>query len=116
MEMKQFPSSKAPPQPPDHLKEAGRRFWLDIVLEYHVRDGAGLALVTTASVALDRMTEARESITKHGLITTDRYGNPKANPAVHIERDARAGFLAALKALNLDIEPLRDRGRPPSYA
>ena len=43
----------------------------------------------------------------------DRYGQLKAHPAVNIERDARAAMLAALKAMNLDVEPLRDRpGRP----
>jgi P27 family predicted phage terminase small subunit len=116
MELKVVPSKSALPKPPRHLKSAGKRLWTDIVREYHIRDGAGLALVTTAAEALDRMQEAREAIAEHGAITTDRYGNPRANPACHIERDARAGFLAALKALNLDIEPLRDRGRPPSYA
>ena len=116
MELKVIPSKSAVPKPPRHLKSAGRRLWLDIVEQYRIRDGVGLALVTTAAEALDRMTEAREAIDKHGAIVIDRYGNPKANPACHIERDARAGFLAALKALNLDIEPLRDRGRPPTYA
>jgi hypothetical protein len=37
----------------------------------------------------------------------------KVNPAVNAERDARSGMLHAFKALNLDVEPLRDgAGRP----
>jgi hypothetical protein len=37
----------------------------------------------------------------------------KQNAACFLERDARAGMLSALRALNLDLEPLRDRGRGP---
>jgi hypothetical protein len=60
MEAKPFPSTKpAPPKPPRHLKAAGKRFWTGVVREYHIRDGAGLALVTTTAEALDRMNEAR---------------------------------------------------------
>jgi glutathione S-transferase len=46
----------------------------------------------------------------------DRFGQPKPHPLLATERDARAQFLAALKALNLDLEPLRDRvGRPGGH-
>jgi hypothetical protein len=46
-------------------------------------------------------------------VVEDRYGQVKVNPACVLEKDARNGFLAALRALHLDIEPLRDRpGRP----
>jgi P27 family predicted phage terminase small subunit len=116
MSLSRFPSKPTVPKPPHHLKAAGRELWIDIVEQYRVQDGAGLALVTTAAECLDRIREAQAAIRKHGAICTDRYGNPRANPACHIERDSRAGFLAALRQLNLDIEPLRDRGRPPSFA
>jgi hypothetical protein len=36
----------------------------------------------------------------------------KPNPACTIERDARQGLLAALRALNLDVAPLKPLGRP----
>jgi hypothetical protein len=46
-------------------------------------------------------------------VSTDRFGQLRAHPAVAIERDARDQMLRALKLLNLDIEPLRGRvGRP----
>lgn len=100
---------------PKHLGKEGRAFYRAIVRDYAVDDSAGLALLTTASECLDRMRAAQNKIAEHGEVVTDRYGSLKANPAVQIEKDSRNGFLASLKALQLDIEPLRDTpGRPTS--
>jgi phage terminase small subunit len=110
MELAVFPG-KPLPKPPGHLKAAGRRLWTDIVTQYRIADGAGLALVTTLAECQDRIREAQRAIRQHGALVPDRYGVPKQNPACLLERDARAGMLSALRALNLDLEPLRDRGR-----
>jgi P27 family predicted phage terminase small subunit len=110
MELTAFPG-KSYPKPPGHLKAAGRTLWKDIVVQYRIADAAGLALITTAAEALDRIREAQAAIRKHGALVPDRYGALKQNPACSLERDARAGMLSALRALNLDLEPLRDRGR-----
>ena len=101
MELAAFPG-KPLPKPPGHLKAAGRRLWTDIITQYRIADGAGLALVTTAAEALDRTREAQAAIRKHGALVADRYGGVKQNPACFLERDARAGMLSALRALNLD--------------
>ena len=99
--------------PPNHLSQHGRKFYCDVAAEYQIDDAAGLALLTTAAECLDRMRAAQAAIAVFGEMTVDRYGGPKINPACTLEKDARTGFLAALKALNLDLEPLRDRpGRP----
>jgi phage terminase small subunit len=99
---------------PQHLKPDGAKFWRSIVDEYSVQDSAGLALVTTAAECMDRMRAAQAAIATHGEVVIDRYGAPKLNPASVLEKDSRNGLLAALKALNLDLEPLRDGpGRPP---
>jgi P27 family predicted phage terminase small subunit len=102
---------KTRPEPPDHLEAAGRRLWADLVSQYRIGDGAGLALVTAAAEALDRIRQAQDAIKKNGVLITDRHGVLKQNPACILERDARTGMLSALRALNLDLEPLRDRGR-----
>lgn len=100
--------------PPDHLGEHGREFWRAVAEEYEITDAAGLALLTTAAECLDRMRRAQAAIAILGEVVLDRYKSPKLNPACGLEKDARNGFIAALRALNLDIEPLRDRaGRPP---
>jgi P27 family predicted phage terminase small subunit len=104
-------SGKSYPKPPRHLRAAGKALYRDIVAQYRIHDAAGLALITTAAEALDRIREAQAAIRKHGALVPDRYGALKQNPACFLERDARAGMLSALRALNLDLEPLRDRGR-----
>jgi len=100
-------------EPPKHLESSGRELWLKVADEYAVDDAAGLALLTTAAECLDRMRAAQRSISEHGEVVTDRYNQVKVNPACALEKDARNGFLAALKQMNLDLEPLRDGpGRP----
>ena len=69
--------------------------------------------MTTAAEAFDRMKKAEDIIEREGMIALDRFKQPKAHPAVVIERDSRAQMLVALRDLHLDLEPLRDRpGRP----
>jgi len=95
--------------PPAHLGEAGAQLWAAIVQQYRIGDGAGLVLATTAAECLDRMRQAQEAIREHGLLLADRYGGKRQNPACVVERAARDGMINALKALNLNLEPLRDR-------
>ena len=116
MVLSRFPQKPAPPKPPPHLKAAGKALWMALVEEYRIDDAAGLALARVAAECRDRLDEAQQAIREPGAITKDRYGNPRQNPACLLERDARTGLMQALKQLNLDIEPLRDRGRPPSFA
>ena len=98
---------------PNHLRAAGAALFRDVASEYGISDAAGLALLTTAAECLDRMRAAQSSIREHGELVLDRYGAPKLNPATGLEKESRAGFILAIKALNLDIEPIRDRvGRP----
>ena len=98
---------------PDHLRDPGRAFYTSVAGEYGINDAAGVALLMTAAECVDRMRAAQASIAEHGELVIDRYGAPKLNPACALEKDARSGFLAAMRALNLDLEPLRDGpGRP----
>ncbi len=98
---------------PSHLSKKARELWREILREYEIDDPAGLAILKTAMEAWDRAREAREAIDREGPTYTDRFGCPKQHPLLTVERDSRSQFLQALKQLNLDLEPLRDRGRPP---
>lgn len=96
------------------LSTEARAWKKKLTAEYQITDPAGLLLLQTALEAFERMNQARALIEKHGAVTVDRFGQLRANPATTIERDSRAAMLASLKALNLDVEPLRDAaGRPP---
>jgi hypothetical protein len=84
-----------------------------LITEYDIADAAGLLLLEQALRCFDRAEQCRQVLDQEGVVTMDSRQRPKAHPAAAVERDSRAGMLAALKALNLDVEPLRDRvGRP----
>jgi len=85
-----------------------------IATGYGIDDPGGQLLLNVAATSLARLIEAQRAIAKDGAFQTDRNGVVKAHPACALERDSRAGLLAALRQLHLDIEPLRDGpGRPP---
>src|SRR6056297_961656 len=99
---------------PKHLSRPAKTWFKKIQDEYEIEDKAGLLLLQTAFEAFDRMKEAQDTISNDGPVILDRFEQKKAHPLLSIERDSRAQMLAALKQLNLDIEPLNDKpGRPP---
>lgn len=98
---------------PSHLSKEAKSTWKKIISAYQIEDEAGLKILRTACEAFDRAQKCREQIDRDGLTVEDAKGQIKPHPLLPIERDSRQGFLAGLKALNLDLEPLRDRpGRP----
>jgi P27 family predicted phage terminase small subunit len=100
-------------KPPNHLSAPAKRLWADIFTEYAIDDAAGMAILQAALESFDRAQAARKAIKKDGMTITGRDGQVKSHPLLTVERDNRAAFLAGLKALNLDLEPLRDSpGRP----
>lgn len=101
-------------KPPKRLSVEAQEWWRNLLEEYGIEDEAGRLLLQTAMEALDRMRLAQNAVKRSGATYKDRFGQPKPHPLLSVERDARAAMLAALKALNLDLEPLRDGpGRPP---
>jgi len=98
---------------PKHLSTESKKIWRDILSEYSIEDAAGLKILRVALESFDRVQAAREIIDEDGMTIKDRFGTLKIHPLLPIERDNKAAFLAGIKALNLDIEPLRDKpGRP----
>lgn len=98
---------------PKHLSADSKGWYRRIAAEYGVDDDAGKLLLQTAMEAFDRMRRCQEAIERDGEQVKDRFDQLKPHPLLQTERDARSQMLAALKQMNLDIEPLRDRpGRP----
>lgn len=74
--------------------------------EHHVR------LLTLAAEAHDRGTDARLKIADVGPYFENRFGEPRAHPAVAVERDSRIAFARLMRELDLDGGPEPDP-RPP---
>jgi P27 family predicted phage terminase small subunit len=97
---------------PNHLSIEAKQIWKSILSEYSINDAAGLRILRVSLEAFDRAQAAREKIDQEGMTITEKL-QTKPHPLLPIERDSRAAFLAGLKALNLDLEPLREGpGRP----
>ena len=109
--MRNLPRSPIPPAP-KHLSAEGKRLWRDLVQEYGVTDSAGLAILAAGLEAHDRMREAQATLARDGATVKDRFGQVQVHVAVRIERDSRSAWLAALKSMNFDLEPLGNVGRP----
>ena len=101
-------------RPPGHLSPEAKRLWNTLTAEYAIRDCGGLAILKSGLEARDRAEGCRLRIDEEGLTIEDRFGTAKPHPLLAAERDARGQWLAAVKQLCLDLEPLHDRpGRPP---
>ena len=82
--------------------------------EYGIDDSGGENLLASFAAAYSLELNCQEQIDAEGLTIMDRFEQPKPHPLLASLRDARAQKLAALKAMNLDIEPLKaGPGRPP---
>jgi P27 family predicted phage terminase small subunit len=95
---------------PKHLSPSSRKLWAEILDRYEL-EAHHLAVLTKTLEARDRSEAARAVIERDGVLTTSRLGEVKAHPAIAIERDSRAAFLAGIKQLGLDLD-----GPPPPSA
>ena len=95
------------------LTTEAKKLKKELVAEYGIHDAAGVLLVRTVCECFDEMRRAQRVIATEGQLRENRFGEQKPHPAVSIVKDARAHMMLALKGLNLDLEPLRDLGRPP---
>ena len=95
---------------PQHLTP-GTRAWFSSVTSTYVLEEHHLRLLQLAAEAWDRCQQAREAITRDGLIMLT---TGKAHPAVAIERDSRLAFARLIRELDLDAEPPASWSRPPA--
>jgi P27 family predicted phage terminase small subunit len=113
MALKSKPQAAA--KAPKHLSAKAREFWSLVASDYSITgDPAGEGILTVACESLDRYWQAQQEINDKGLLMEDRYGCCKLNPACAVEKANKQSFLAAMRALRLDIEPPHSTaGRPP---
>lgn len=103
-----------PTRPPQHLSAESMRLWRSVLADYEL-ERRHEAVLCTALEALDRMRQAQALIAAEGMTVTDRYGTPKAHPAVVIDRDSRNAFLRAMRELGLDLEAPATTRAPSRY-
>jgi P27 family predicted phage terminase small subunit len=87
---------------PKHLRKESAAFFNSVVTDYDL-DEHHVILLTKACESLDRIEEAREIIKRDGLTFRDRWGAPRANPAVAIERDNKISVARLFRELGLDL-------------
>lgn len=90
------------PNPPRNLSSEAKRRWNKILDEYEIEDQTALTLLETALKAFDELNAAQKLLRDDGLVTKDRFGCLRPHPAVQIVKTARAGMIAAFRALRLD--------------
>jgi hypothetical protein len=102
----QLPTSCA--APPD-LAQPEADLWSALVAGYRLTDPAALVLLDSLCRNRQLLRECRALVERDGKLV-----DGKAHPLLKTMESAEKLAGAALKALNLDLEPLHDRGgRPP---
>lgn len=95
--------------PPADLAEPEREIWRRLQSEYALEDAAAIVLLGLLCRNLQLSRECREKIETDGKVV-----NGREHALLKVQRDADKQAAAALRHLNLDLEPLRDGpGRPP---
>jgi len=88
--------------PPAHLSKEARDWWKAVTAQYAVADPHHFKLLRAACEAWDRLQQARGILAKEGVTYRDRFGAPRAHPALAVERDSRIGFARLVRQLGFD--------------
>jgi hypothetical protein len=91
------------PAPPKHLQLPERRLWASILRENVIEGEAALSILKSTLEAHQRARLCREQVDREGSTYLDRFEQPKPHPLLAAERDARASFVAGMRALRLDM-------------
>jgi P27 family predicted phage terminase small subunit len=97
------PQKTKPVEPPKHLGKRSKTFWRQLN-EQFVFEPHDLERLRIVCESLDQIDAAQVSISRDGVVVQDRYGCPKANPAVAVARDARGVVLRGLRELCVDVD------------
>lgn len=104
-------------KPPKTLQAVGRAFWRKVLRDYVLEENHELELLAQACGCLDRISEAQEEVKAKGSYFNDRFGQPKAHPGLHEERNQRILFCRLIRELGLDIESeAYTRPKRPAYS
>lgn len=99
-------------QIPSDLSKNSKEWYQEIINEYEL-EAHHLKILLAAAEALDRIEEARKVIKQEGSYYRDRFDQPKAHPALDVERNNKILFARLVRELGLDLGN-SDNSRPPS--
>jgi len=100
-----MPRRKPAPEipPPEHLSNRAQQLWRDIVPR-RARSPERLALLEVALQAYDRLQQCRELLAGGELLEKAEGSKmAHANPALKLEKEARAQFVKCWTALKLEF-------------
>src|SRR5262245_40538646 len=95
------------PPPPGELSSEMKRWWQTENEKFEFGTHQ-LKLLELACGAWDRMTQARQALSKHGLTHMDDKGGIRPRPEIAIERDSRIAFARLVRELHLDNPDSKD--------
>jgi phage terminase small subunit len=89
--------------PPSHLSKRAAAFWKQLNDKF-IFEAHDLERLRTVCDSMDLVDACETAIKKDGRFVPDRYGVPKAHPAIVVARDARQLLLRGLRELCVDVE------------
>jgi hypothetical protein len=98
-------------QPPRPLGEHGLGLWRGVHAEYSIDDIGGIEMLAQACASLDRAEALAARIVHDGEVIYLK-GVPRAHPAVKDELACRAFVVRTLQKLGLNVEQVKNVGRP----
>jgi hypothetical protein len=103
-------------EPPEGLKEAGRRLWADSLSGWDIQPEQ-FSVLENLCRSQDRIVELQELLAREGMTTTDRFGQIVAHPATMTLRGESGVFARLYRLLQLEPPqgPQQGVGRPPGY-
>ena len=96
------------------LQPSTRR-WIASLRKRLVLEDYIVRLLILTGQAWDRAQEARRMIERDGPIQTDRFGQRKPHPAIHIEAVAMLNFAKLLRETGIDLNKPDDPRPPRQY-
>lgn len=112
------PGSKATAtgiQPTRSLGSSGFSLWQRIQAEVTIEDAGSIEILMQICEALDRAQELAALIKEEGCTVRTKVGR-KSNPALKDEMACRAFITRNLQRLGLNLEPVKEIGRPSGFS
>lgn len=105
--------SSNPLRAPAGLGQAGKKLWREIQRQYNINDAGGIEFLMTACRSQDELVTMRALVERDGCTLRDRFGQVVQHPLLAAIARTETTKRLALHELGLDLEPLKNVGRPP---